>query len=147
MTQVNADDQLLAQYCELKLTGITTPFDSVSGLAVNIPLVSEIVKAASGPPIYKFRSTVPAYGDLTCMAGLSKTDKSLFTWWDEIAQGKREPKDGTLSVLDTTKAPKATWSITGALLTRLDISPMDMGEPKLATVTATFNCVSYKRMK
>jgi len=147
MTKVGETTQVMAQYCELKLTGITTTFDSVAGLSVQLPIMHEIVKAMKGPPGYIFRSSAPQYGDLMCMAGLSKTDKSLFTWWDEMAQGKRNPKDGTLTVLDTDKKPTASWSITGALLTQLQISPMPIDQPQLATVTAVFNCVSYKRMK
>jgi hypothetical protein len=149
MTQagITASDQVMAQYCELKLAGINTVFDSVTGLSVQLPLMHEIVKNVKGPPTYIFRSAAPQYGDLLCQAGLSKTDKSLFTWWDAIAQGKREPKDGTLTVLDTDKKPTASWSIVGALLTTLAVEGSEIGNPKLASVTATFNCVSYKRTK
>jgi hypothetical protein len=144
---MTVSNQVMAQYCELKLAGINTVFDSVSGLSTQLPLMHEVVKAAKGPPTYIFRSAAPQYGDLLCSAGLSKTDKSLFTWWDEIAQGKRNPKDGTLTVLDTDKKPTASWSIVGALLTTLAIEGSEMGTPQLASVTATFNCVSYKRIK
>ena len=146
-TGMTVSNQVMAQYCELKLTGITTTFDSVTGLRTSLPLMHEIVKAAKGPPTYIFRSASPQYGDLLCEAGLSKTDKSLFTWWDEVAQGKRTPKDGTLTVLDTDKKPTAMWSIVGALLTSLAVNGSEIGNAQLASVTATFNCVSYKRTK
>jgi hypothetical protein len=141
-----ADTNLLAQYALMQLTGVTTPFDSISGLSIDIGVISTAMKTEVGMPVKVFRSAPPTYGDLTCSAGLSKTDKSLFTWWDEVALGKVMPKDGTLQILDVTGTPTASFTIVGALLTSLTVSPMGLDNPDRASVTATFNCVSYKRM-
>lgn len=140
------DDQVLAQYCTLELTGVSAVFDSVSGFSISIELLKQKMALASGETAVKFRGGIPKYGDLSCTTQLSKTDKSLFTWWDEVAKGIATPKDGTMSLFDSSGIVEATFTIVGALLTSLEIESMSVSNPDSAGVTAVFNCLSYKRM-
>jgi hypothetical protein len=140
------DNQVDPQVAKLELTGVTTIFNSVSGFSIDLGVLAEKVgTTAQGDPQYSFRmGGIPQYGDLTCEAQLTKTDQSLFTWWREVSAGTLTPKDGTLTLMKGT-AVQATFTIVGAVLTSLTISDHGLDNPTSATVTATLNCLSYKR--
>lgn len=141
------DNQVDPQVAKLELTpGVTTIFNSVTGFSIDLGVIAEPVgTAATGDPQYAFRmGNIPSYADLTCEAALSKTDQSLFTWWNEVSAGTLSPKQGTLTLLKGT-AVQATFTIVGAVLTQLSISDHGLASPSAASVTATINCLSYTR--
>jgi hypothetical protein len=143
------DTTVSPQHAKLELTGITTIFNSVSGFSVQLDVQAlPTAAAATGDPDYSYRmSGLPQYGDLQCEAQLKTTDTALFAWWDEIALGKLTPKDGTLTLMGPTGTPQAAFTITGALMSTLEISAHGLDNPTYATVSVTLNCLSYERTK
>jgi phage tail-like protein len=135
------------QQAKLELTGITTVFNTVSGYSVTLNVeATPDGTTPQGDPTWVYRMAgLPNYGDLMCEAQLSKTDTSLFTWWQELSAGTVTPKDGTLTLSDAAGKPQATFSIKGALMNSLVVSDHGVDNPTYATISATLNCLSYDR--
>jgi hypothetical protein len=146
MSTTAPDNQLDPSFAKLELTGVSAVFNTVSGFNVSWDVTAEPVGASdTGQPQMSYRAGAPAYGDLTCQTQLSKTDTSLFTWWDEISRGVVSPKDGTLTLMTPAGTPSAAFAIVGAVLTRLETQGSALNSTEAPAVTATLNCLSYRR--
>jgi hypothetical protein len=147
MTTVNPQT-IDARFAKLALDGVSTVFNSVSGFSISISWQrSPVGTSPTGETLYSYGlSGMPAYGELLCSATLSKTDTSLFTWWDEISRSVVTPKNGTLTLFDQEGKPTMSFSIEGAVLTSLAVSDHGLAAPTAATVNASLNCLSYKKI-